>query len=219
MRYIRKGQEPESLIQYRKEKNAYFDGYDKKDDVRQHLMRDQGFLCGYCMKRINSISDVKIEHIVTQSSLTEDERKALDYRIMVGVCYGNEGQGRKKKELTCDAHRGNDDIYVNPFDLSCIDQITYDSQGNITSSNEDIKDSLQNKLNLNYDGPNAYLVQNRKAALDECKNKLNKLKEEGFWTKRNLERILKRYEEKDEDGKYIPYSGIAIWYINKKLKK
>ena len=116
MRYIRKGEEPESLTQYKKESNAYYDGYADKDDIRRNLMEDQGYLCGYCMRRLNDISDVKIEHIVPQSTLKDDEKKALDYRIMVGVCYGNEKKGRRKECLTCDAHRGSKDLYVDPFD-------------------------------------------------------------------------------------------------------
>ena len=41
MRYIQKGNEPESLTQYRKNQNAYFDGYSRKDDVREKLLKEQ----------------------------------------------------------------------------------------------------------------------------------------------------------------------------------
>lgn len=219
MRYIRKGSEPESLTQYKMESNAYFDGYDRKDDVRARLMEEQGFLCAYCMRRIKNISDVKIEHIVPQSSLKENPRKALDYRIMVGVCYGNEKKGRGKNCLTCDAHRGNKDIEVTPLDENIIRQIKYDSDnGYIESDDSAINESLDKILNLNYDGPDAYLPQNRKAALEACKNKLSSMQKKGLWTRRNLERILQMYESADEEGKLIPYSGIAIWYIKKRLK-
>lgn len=219
MRYIRKGFEPESLTQYKMESNAYFDGYDRKDDVRARLMEEQGFLCGYCMRRIKNISDVKIEHIVPQSSLKENPRKALDYRIMVGVCYGNEKKGREKKCLTCDAHRGNKDIEVSPWDENIIRQIKYDSDnGYIESDDPAINESLDKILNLNYDGPDAYLPQNRKAALEACKNKLSSMQKKGLWKRKNLERVLQMYESADEEGKLIPYSGIAIWYIKKRLK-
>lgn len=110
MRYIQKGKAPESLIQYAKNKNAYFDGYPDKDDVREQLLKEQGYLCGYCMKRLTSAKEVKIEHILPQSRLKDDPREVLDYKIMLGVCYGNERKnGNEKKrhlqELTCDAHR------------------------------------------------------------------------------------------------------------------
>ena len=53
MLYIKKGREPESLIKYRKKKFAYYDGYDRKDDIRKNLLIEQGFLCAYCMRRID----------------------------------------------------------------------------------------------------------------------------------------------------------------------
>ena len=74
MRYIQKKSEPESLTKYKKQKGAYYDGYDRKDDVRESLLKEQGYLCGYCMKRLDSCEQVKIEHIMPQSKLLEDER-------------------------------------------------------------------------------------------------------------------------------------------------
>ena len=59
MLFIRKGSEPDSLIKYRKEKFAYYDGYEKKDDIRKKLLEEQGYLCAYCMRRIN-IKNMKI---------------------------------------------------------------------------------------------------------------------------------------------------------------
>lgn len=48
---IQKGEAPNSLIQYRKATNAYFDGCNK-DDIRDRLLEEQGHLCAYCMCRI-----------------------------------------------------------------------------------------------------------------------------------------------------------------------
>ena len=67
MFYINKDKEPKSLTEYKKSKNAYFDGFDKKDDIRQSLLDEQGYLCAYCMRRINSVDEVTIEHYYPQS--------------------------------------------------------------------------------------------------------------------------------------------------------
>ena len=177
MRFIRKNSEPESLTQYKKQSGAYYDGYDKKDDVREALLKEQGYLCGYCMKRLESCNQVKIEHIVPQSRLVEDEKAALDYHIMIGVCYGNEGH--PKRELTCDAHRGNDDLTVSPFSETSISLIKYRSDGTIYSDNLDINKDLNSTLNLNYNGFGVYLKDNRKEVLLACKNKLKTMKSQG----------------------------------------
>lgn len=219
MRYIQKELEPKSLTEYKKQANAYYDGYPEKDDVRKSLLKEQGGLCGYCMRRLKSEKDVKIEHVIPQSTLNEDERQALDYRIMLGVCYGNEKKGRKFNALTCDAHRKNVDLHVTPFDQIGIDKIRYTSEGYIASDDPDINDTLNNVLNLNYDGPDMYLVQNRRAVLDECKMQLRRMQKEGLWKRKNLERVLHYYETPNKKGEYVPFSGVAICYIKKQLKK
>lgn len=218
MRYIEKNEEPKSLTRYKKNQNAYFDGFSEKDDIREALLREQGYLCAYCMKRIKCTQDTKIEHIIPQSLLKENERQALNYKIMAGVCYGNEKKGREHKNCTCDVHRGNQDLHVTPFDLRCIEKIKYASNGEILSEDEQIKDSLDKVLNLNYDGPDAYLMKNRAAVLQACKTKLSKLQRQGIWDRKVLKKMLEYYERPDSEGKMLPYSGIAIWYLKKKLK-
>ena len=44
MIYIKKGKEPDSLTKYKKQKFAYYDGYKEKDDVREMLLKEQGYL-------------------------------------------------------------------------------------------------------------------------------------------------------------------------------
>lgn len=215
MRYIQKKSEPESLTQYKKQQGAYYDGYDKKDDVREALLKEQGYLCGYCMKRLESCDQVKIEHVVPQSKLLEDERAALDYRIMLGVCYGNEAH--PKKEQTCDAHRGNEPLTIDPFNENSVGLIKYQSDGTIYSKDYEINKDLNITLNLNYNGSGVYLKENRKEALAACKEKLKKNKRKGLWSKSMLQRMLIEYERPDEDGKLKPYSGIVIEYLKRKI--
>ena len=217
MRYIKKGTEPQSLTKYKKESNAYNDGYEKKDEIREKLLKEQGYLCGYCMRRLGSCEDVKIEHVVSQSSLKEIERAALDYRIMLGVCYGNEG--KPKAQQTCDTHRGNADLKINPFDQALVNMIKYKPDGTIYSDDPDINKDLDETLNLNYIGDNVYLKSNRKEALQACKSKLAKLQREGNWSKRLIMQMLKEYEIPDAEGQLIPYSGIVVDYLKGRLER
>lgn len=217
MRYIKKGEEPKTLTEYKKFENAYYDGYKDKDEIKKYLLKEQGYLCGYCMRRLSSVKETKIEHLVPQSKLG-DERQALNYKIMVGVCYGNIGKDRKKEQLTCDAHRGNEALTILPFDKTCIDKIKYDMAGRIFSDEKEVNKDLNETLNLNYNGENAYLMLNRKTALEVLKNQLRNYQKKGTWSKALLEKFLQRYEQPDKEGKLIPYSGIAIWYLRKRLR-
>ena len=110
MLYIKKEKEPESLTRYRKNKFAYFDGYKDKDDIRKKLLEEQGWLCAYCMRRID-IEHMKIEHWYPEDRLSDAER--LEYNNMLGACLGHM-DGTKGSDDTCDTHKENAVITVNP---------------------------------------------------------------------------------------------------------
>ena len=91
MIYIKKGNEPDSLTKYRKKKFAYYDGYKDKDDIRKNLLEEQGYLCAYCMRRIDK-KRMKIEHWYPEEHLTDIE--CLNYQNMLGVCLGHKWDKR-----------------------------------------------------------------------------------------------------------------------------
>lgn len=170
MKLIIKGKEPNSLTEYKKKDNAYFDGRDKAD-IRKVLLEEQGYLCAYCMTRISE-KDMTIEHYNSQSLINEKE--ALEYNNMLGVCNGNRNSG-SKKTLICDAHKENIGLVVNPLSGDYVKLIKYDqSDGRIFSDNLDIDKDLNETLNLNYE--EAMLKINRKMALDNLKRYLSKNK-------------------------------------------
>lgn len=174
MLLIKKGREPNSLTEYKKQSNAYYDGCNK-----------------------SNISD----------------REALDYNNMLGVCLGNRGAGQAN--FTCDAHRGNATLTVNPFLKSSIDLIDYEDNGRICSTDLEINKDLDKTLNLNCE--QVLLIANRKRTLKALKEYLSKLKSQGKWKKEFLEKIKKKYECPDENGKLEPYSGIVLYYLNKRI--
>ena len=216
MIYIRKGREPSSLTAYKKQKYAFYDGYEHKGELRQALLRDQGYICAYCMRRIENNSDtMKIEHWKAQSSL-EDEKEKLDFRYLLGVCDGC--RGNRDEITTCDEHRHNKKLYVNPFDQSMMDTISYDRWGYIKSSNEDINKDLDETLNLNCEGAPSRIVLNRKLILEECYDRMKRIQNKGLWTKSTLIKVLNYYREKP-DGKNREYVGVAYYVLNRYLKK
>ena len=223
MRYIEKHAEPDSLTAYKKQANAYYDGCNKAD-IREHLLKDQGYLCAYCMRRIPEKSSVpggvvqmKIEHWLPESQCSEAQK--LDFRNMLGVCMGN--AGHKEAETTCDSHRHDKPLKINPLDKHLVQQIKYETRtGRIFSDDQQIDDDLNHTLNLNYGGSDFSLCSNRHNALEVCLEKLRELTKgkSGTWSRTVLQKMLKSYENKDKEGKYREYSGIVIWYLKKKLK-
>lgn len=227
---IQKGDAPNSLIQYRKAANAYFDGCNK-DDIRDSLLEDQGHLCAYCMCRIYK-NTMKIEHWYPENRLTDQE--CLDYSNMLGCCPGHNAGDSGRNDI-CDTHKGNSIIGIDPRKPDHIAKIRYSSKnGKISSSDDPItvryfgekeilyedkttfQNDIDNILNLNENAH--YLMQNRKAVLDEVKNFLIKKRREGNWTEKDIKKLIHEYEQPDADGQKKPYAGIVIWYLKKHLK-
>ena len=74
MKYIQKGKEPSTLKKYRETTpNAVYDkGYvDSGQVLKKTLLKEQGYICAYCMKRIslkrtNNKPSIEVEHFLSQ---------------------------------------------------------------------------------------------------------------------------------------------------------
>lgn len=216
MIYIRKGREPESLTVYRKQAYATYDGYGKKEELRESLLKDQGYLCAYCMRRIeNDRRYMKIEHWKPQSQLGTEAEK-LDFGIMLGVCDGCRGSA--DEYTTCDEHRHDTELFVNPLDRTMMASINYDREGYIKSTDERIEHDLNHVLNLNCKQVSSKIVLNRKSVYEECYERMKKLQAEGNWKKSMLQKVL-RYYETQTNGKYREYVGVPLFLLNKYMKR
>lgn len=209
------------------------EGYDLlnnplKTEVRESLMREQGHLCAYCMRRIpderienedTDLSDVYIEHWKARSANnTTGENEGLDYNNMLAVCSGNEKApeaiGRRKKRfLTCDKKRGNSSLTINPLDPATIDTLIYLTDGTICSSDAKIDNDIKTVLNLNCSSEAVSLPQLRKAVLDEVQASVDSENEDLLL--QNCKEQLLIWE--NEGDPRTPYIGIAIWWLREQI--
>jgi len=217
MIYIEKKPEPKSLTEYKLKPFANYDGCDK-ESIRQSLFEEQGHLCAYCMCRIQDISKMTIEHYKPQHPKNTEEinrRDSLDYNNMLGVCLGN--RGCEKKKQTCDAHRGNTPLTVNPFDQTSIEKIAYRTDGSIYSDDPAINTDLNETLNLNCEL--GYLIKSRKQAVDALKRYLLEKQPEGRWSNALLTKTKAEYSKLSADGAKPEYLGILLFFIEKYLRR
>ena len=216
MLYIKKGREPKSLTEYKKIINATYDGYRDKDDVRKALMDEQNGLCAYCMCKLKDVSDVQIEHYIPQSECGEQPHLALSYTNMLGVCNGGTKSCRDggKERLTCDAHRGNTPLTIDPWNPSIIDKIEYLHDGTIFSKDHNIDKDLDETLNLN--SPFAPHKNARKTTLNKLIASMkDTIGNQNTWSRTRLQKILNRILEANPKP---PYCGILIYYLRKRIK-
>lgn len=203
---IKKKRIPSSLVEYKRTINASFDNLPRevKDRLRTSLLKEQGYICAYCMKKLeDDSSKVKIEHYVARN-----EENELEYKNLLAVCKGNEGESFEKQ--TCDTRKGNKEIKINPQVNSDILTIRYTSNGEIKSNNSDYQRDFDETLNLN---DIFGLVESRKEALNSLKRKLSKSKT--HLTEDTIRRIYLRYSEAEVKEAYV---GILLWYLQKKMK-
>ena len=100
---VRREKEPNSLLQFRKQ---YPEADYETDiptnvlkDIREQMWEEQRHLCAYCMRKIDSPVMERIEHCRPrhpQDEAEHDKKATLDFKWMLGVCYGN----RKRERIT-----------------------------------------------------------------------------------------------------------------------
>jgi uncharacterized protein (TIGR02646 family) len=209
MKYIKKGKEPSSLKKFRATPGASYDDYNDKETLRRVLIKEQGFICCYCMQRIKP-ETMHIEHWAPQSLYPEHQ---LDYKNLLAVCGGNEGKPLHLQH--CDKRKGDKEITINPTRPNCETFVKFSSNGEVYSENEAINRELSTVLNLNIQT----LVINRKNILDFAIRKLISENQGGIWSKAVLEKERRKWETLGADGKYEPYCRIVIFYLEKKLAR
>ena len=209
MKKIIKQSEPRSLVEHRSQSNANYDNYPDKDKLRESLLKEQGYICCYCMSRITS-EQMKIEHWKSQTKYVDLQ---LDYRNLLGACNGNEGARRQNQH--CDTRKGDIEITINPIesDKNCENLVKYRPDGKIYSDDASINHDLNKTLNLNL----GFLQRNRKDALDVVIRKLDEKFSNKAWSKITLQNVINALNTKDKNGYYSEYCQIAISYLKSKL--
>lgn len=209
---------------------TYNDAGIPKDKLKESLLKEQGYLCAYCMSRISE-STMKVEHWYPQRSDTEGKElsaeekekerlSSIDYKNMLAVCMGNEGH--PQKEQHCDTRKGNKHLLYNPSDPQDHNRlkIYYLRSGEIASEDtafcEQLGSKEENKegvLNLNC----PKLMNNRAAIINSVLKDLQNLPQKA--SKGKISSILKKWKEPNSSGRLKEYAGVAIYFLTKRLQK
>ena len=218
---VKRGKEPNSLLKFRKENPDADYETDMPThvakDVREQMWREQGHLCAYCMKRINEPGVVRIEHCRPrhpQGEKEHDKKATLDFKWMLGVCYGNSlEKGVKPEDTTCDAHRGNTEFTLNPFDELSVRKVKYKADGSIYSDDPEINKDVLETLNCQA----LSLPQTRKSVLMAEKSRIMR-KCKGKSQDVFMRELERTYVGLVQERNLTPYCGIIISWLESKLK-
>lgn len=213
MRTIEKGAEPESLTRYRSGQSSEvthsYNDFAEKQDLRDSLCLEQRGICCYCMGRIRPDADsMKIEHWRSQSEFPE---KQLDYTNLLGACLGGEGQPSRLQH--CDTRKGNLTIRVNPAKprSGLEDRLKYSPDGRIDSDEPELRQELNEVLNLNL----PFLRNNRRRVLAAFQKTLGK----GNLNQTRIKKCLAQWNGESEPGNLPEYCQVIIYWLQKRLRR
>jgi uncharacterized protein (TIGR02646 family) len=139
VRFIRKGNEPKALRDWKSANRGLPDASDfgaipsaVKTILRNKMRREQGFLCAYTMAQVDGSEGSHIEHIQPQWN---HQDRATDYQNMV-LCIPEQGP--------CDfgaIAKGDEDVdatnFVSPLNDSCQRRLRYRFSGKVAPAEED----------------------------------------------------------------------------------
>lgn len=208
----------------------YFNRLDK-EQVRDALLQEQGYLCAYCMAEIkNDGNTTTIEHFLPLSMY---KSRALDYSNYMAVCNGGRkavsGNGRKKVQC-CDASKSNTITELTPHKKEMVDRLYYDNHGRIRTKHEseEIKNRIQKEIDnvfvLNgklidgkhYDTSTG-IVKKRKDRYINMEMMLNSEKSSKTLTVEKIDRMIEKLEHPDTNHKK-QFSGVDLFLLRKYRK-
>ena len=229
----------EDLEYYDEEQQKYICA---KGFIRSELLKEQHYLCAYCMQSIKDDGLVtKIEHY---SPLSKDKNRALDYQNFLAVCKGGELPGwelntgedrtREKGVLCCEAVKGDEtELTIDPRNQGMMDHIAYYREGliyfeGLTDYSEEICEKIQNDLNIHLqlngvlkpDGSrqdtSTRLVYNRSATYRAMEDVLRRLRKAGKLTVTEIEQRIDSIISAD---KMEEFAGVKLFVLNRERNR
>ena len=220
MRFIDKKlvNQPKELIAHKKTSTPAptYDNFRDKDVLREALLKEQGFICGYCMRKIENDSQaMSIEHYREQCNFP---KKDLDFDNMLAVCSGY--WNNDTKNTTCDTKRGSFDksqqsLTINPFDKNQMAKIQFSTTGKISIDDPIMQEDLDEKLNLNHD----ILVKNRKKAIALIMQIVEQKFRTKTLTKVFIQQQIDYYNTPNGEGQLQTFCQIFIYWLKKQERK
>lgn len=221
--------EPDDFRIYREttEGARYNGGNFSVPQLKEQLLKEQGWICAYCMGKIASVDDAHVEHYCPQKACPEQD---LDYMNLLAVCDGlSESYPEKEAFHHCDKTKGKEGKMSGDVKLSALDprsadcerELTYNLNGEVLSkknSHEQIDYELDTVLNLN----NKALLRRRKYTMDRALDLMKREQPTGHWRRTFLEKHkegwLRRHTQKGKQT-HRAYCMAGAWFIEKLLEK
>ncbi len=202
MRHIVKGIEPRTVTETKcavttnldtnKTARGAFDQIDKQA-VRKLLVDEQGWLCAFCMARIDPERQDESGHFVMKIAhrvpIDVDSHRALDWSNLLGSCDG--GQRSQGRFNTCDLRQENKPLTVDPTLASSMQRLFLERRGTLrglflSSDDATLATDIEKTLGLN----SGELPEYRERAWEAFLVAVKKAHPTSYWERETRERFL-----------------------------
>lgn len=176
------------------------EGSNRRRKLREELLKEQGYICCYCMKRI-TLNSSHIEHFWPKKDFKD---KDLEYNNLFASC---QGEGTLNQELEHCGHRKDDwwiETMISPTDFDIEKMFRYSLDGEVHSVPEREEASTVNKMISEF-GLNSYvLLRNRKEAIEA-----SEVFDEQEYSDDEIRDLIEYYSNKNGES-YVPYCKAIV---------
>jgi uncharacterized protein (TIGR02646 family) len=227
MKYIRKTEPPPEFTGWKAQGNENWQptwdnlrndrtdpSCQPKRALHNALLREQGFICCYCGRRIGHISS-HIEHFKPRKLNPELE---LDYSNLLASCPGYpESEDAKSMQVNqpaqkhCGQKKGswyNPKQLISPLLENCEAHFRYTAAGEICPNGDATMRSASQttieRLGLNH----STLAASRKIAIEAI------LLETDSLTAEEIQTLIQSYRQPDANGEYVRFCGVVLYFLH-----
>lgn len=181
-------------------------GTARRQQLRGHLIKEQGHICCYCMKRI-SLQNSHIEHFQPKIRFPQND---LDYQNLLASCNGD-------GMVSLDGHCGHkkedwwEDNLVSPTESKIEEMFQYSLDGNIHSIQKKPFTNIAQEM-IGHMGLDSYhLIRNRRAAIES-----SEVFDENEYSNEDIRNFIDFYSNKDGEA-YVPYCMAIVACLKEQL--
>lgn len=215
MKYINKSQPPQDFIEWKNKINEHWqpnwNNFQKPEKtlVHESLLKEQGFICCYCGRRINQ-TDSHIEHLKPRNKYPD---LILDYTNFLASC-----QGESEMPPTIPVHCGHkkrgwyeETLMVSPLDNNCADFFHYTDDGQILPTKDSTKQSAAKetiaRLALDIDK----LKRMRERAIEGILEIIDTLSND------EIRKLINGFEHTNANGEYEEFCSAIVYVLRQYL--
>ena len=215
MKYIEKNQPPKEFIDWQNSANENWqpswNNFQKpqKTLVHQSLLKEQGFICCYCGRRID-LADSHIEHFKPRNKYPDLQ---LDYANLLASCQG-ESEAPPPTPVHC-GHKKDawyeENLMVSPLNRNCTEFFRYTDDGQILATKEVDKQEAA-KTTIEKLALNIHKLQKmREGAIEGILDGLD------VTDTQTIQKLINAFEKPNQNGEYEEFCHVVLYVLKQYL--